>query len=338
MKLAAREVESFVKRPRPDIRAVLLFGSDAGLIRERAKVIAQSACADLNDPFRVSTLTGTQLQDDPARLSDEAGAIALTGGRRVVMVSGAGDRNGKLFDAFLEAPVGDTLVVVEAGELTPRSSLRVAFEESNIAVAIGCYADDQRVLQGLIEDMAKEAGKKIAPDAVAYLMDNLGADRMITRGEIAKLLLYKGEDATPISLEDCEAVIGDSSTLFLDDAAFAAFGGDFTQLTDALTRCESAGESPVAILRVAQKHGQKLHLAAASREGGSPMDPKRLGVHWTRSAGFERQMRQWSSDRLMRALEILTDAELMAKSTGMPAAAACGDALLRIARAARVAR
>lgn len=338
MKLAPREVEGFVKRPRPDIRAVLLFGSDAGLIRERAKVIAQSACEDLSDPFRVATLTGAQLQEDPARLADEAAAMALTGGRRVVMISGAGDRNGKLFSGFFEDPAGDALIVVEAGELTARSSIRVAFEDSKIAVAIGCYADDNRALQGLVEEMTREAGKKINPDALHYLMDNLGADRMITRGEISKLLLYKGDDATPISVEDCEAVIGDSSTLFLDDAAFAAFGGDFTLLTDALTRCESAGESPVAILRVAQKHGQKLHLAAASREAGNMMDPKRLGVHWTRTAGFDKQMRQWSSDRLMRALEILTDAELMAKSTGMPAAAACGDALLRIARAARVSR
>jgi DNA polymerase-3 subunit delta len=338
VKLAAREVESFVKRPRPDIRAVLLFGSDAGLIRERAKAIAQSACPDLSDPFRVATLTGTQLQDDPARLADEAAAMALTGGRRVVMISGAGDRNAKLFSGFFDDPAGDALIVVEAGELAGRSSLRTAFEESDIAAAIGCYADDQRVLQGLVEDMVREAGKKIAPEAMGYLLDNLGADRMITRGEIAKLLLYKGEDVTPISLEDCEAVIGDSSTLFLDDAAFAAFGGDFNLLTDALTRCEGAGESPVAILRVAQKHGQKLHLAAASREAGNRLDPQRLGVHWTRRDGFERQSRQWSSDRLMRALEILTDAELMAKSTGMPAAAACGDALLRIARAARVTR
>lgn len=337
MKLAAREVEGFVKRPRPEIRAVLLFGSDAGLIRERAKAIAQSACADLSDPFRVATLTGAQLQDDPARLADEAAAMALTGGRRVVMISGAGDRNGKLFAGFFEAAIGDALIVVEAGELTPRSSLRVAFEEADIAVALGCYADDNRALQGLAEEMVRRPAK-IAPEAMAYLLDNLGADRMITRGEIAKLLLYKGDEATPISLEDCEAVIGDSSTLFLDDAAFAAFGGDFNQLTDAPTRCEGAGESPVAVLRVAQKHGQKLHLAAASREVGNVMDPKRLGVHWTRSAGFEKQMRQWSSERLMRALEILTDAELMAKSTGMPAASACGDALLRIARAARVSR
>lgn len=338
MKLATRDAEAFVKRPRSDIRAILLFGSDAGLIRERAKTIAKSACEDLSDPFRVSTLTGAQLQDDPARLADEAGAIALTGGRRVVMISGAGDRNGKLFESFLEAPIGDTLIVVEAGELTARSSLRVAFEEAPIAAAIGCYADDNRALQGLVDEMAREAGKKIAPEAMAYLIDNLGTDRMVSRGELAKLMLYKGDEATPISLEDCEATIGDSSTLFLDDAAFAAFGGDFNNLTDALTRCESAGESPVAILRVAQKHGQKLHLAAAQRESGGRADPTRLGVHWTRRDGFERQTKMWSSDRLMRALEILTDAELLTKSTGMPAAAACGDALLRIARAARVAR
>lgn len=338
MKLQAREAEAFVRRPRPDIRAVLLFGTDAGLIRERAKTIARSVVEDLSDPFRVASLTGAQLQDDPALLADEAAAIALTGGRRVVMISGAGDRLAKLFQGFLDDPPGDALIVVEAGELAARSSLRGAFEDSKLAAAIGCYADDARALQTLIEDMVAEAGKRIQPEAVSWLSDNLGTDRMVTRGEISKLLLYKGDEPTPISLDDCEAVVGDSATLFLDDAAFAAFGGDFNGLTDALTRCESAGESPVAILRVAQKHGQKLHLAAAQQENGGRVDPTRLGVHWTRKAGFERQMRQWSSDRLMRALEILTEAELTAKSTGMPAAAACGDSLLRIARAARVAR
>jgi len=338
MKLQPREVEAFVRKPRPGIRAALLFGSDAGLIRERAKALAKTVVDDLSDPFRISTLTGAQLQDDPARLADEVGAMALTGGRRVVMVSGAGDRNAKLFEGLLDAMPGESFLVVEAGELAGRSSLRAAFEAAENAVAIGCYADDQRSLHGLIEQMAEEAGKRIAPDAVAYLADNLGADRMISRSEIAKLLLYKGDDPSPISLADCEAVVGDNATLFLDDAAFAAFGGDFAGLTDALTRCEGAGESPVAILRVAQKHGQKLHLAAAGREAGNRIDPQRLGVHWTRKDGFERQLRQWSSDRLMRALEILTEAELTAKSTGMPAAAACGDALLRIARAARVAR
>ena len=121
MKLQAREVEAFVRKPRPDIRAVLLFGSDAGMIRERARAIARSAVEDLNDPFRVSSLTVAQLQDDPARLADEVGAMALTGGRRVVMVSGAGDRNAKLFEGLLDAVLvprerhQPPVLVVEAG-------------------------------------------------------------------------------------------------------------------------------------------------------------------------------------------------------------------------------
>ena len=49
----------------------------------------------------------------------------------------------------------------------------------------------------------------------------------------------------------------------------------------------------MAIIRVAQKHGQKLHLAAAGREAGNRVDPTRLGVHWTRRDGFERQSKQW---------------------------------------------
>src|SRR3546814_5924238 len=84
VKLQARDAEAFVRKPRPDVRAVLLFGSDAGLIRERAKAIAASVVEDLSDPFRVTTLTGAQLQDDPARLADEAAAITLTGGRREI--------------------------------------------------------------------------------------------------------------------------------------------------------------------------------------------------------------------------------------------------------------
>jgi hypothetical protein len=37
MKLASARVEGFLRRPDPEIRAVLLYGPDAGLVRERAE-------------------------------------------------------------------------------------------------------------------------------------------------------------------------------------------------------------------------------------------------------------------------------------------------------------
>ncbi len=342
MKLKPGEIEGFVRKPPANLRAALIYGPDQGLVRERGKLLIQALVPDLDPTFNLVGLNAAQLGEDPARLNDEAASMSLMGGRRVVTVSNAGDRLGKLFGDFLKDIPGDALIVVEAGDLAGRSSLRSAFETAAQAVAIPCYADDPHALAGVIRGMIQEAGRKLDDEALDYLRDSLGSDRMVTRGEIAKLLLYMGDTPGPITLEDAQACIGDSSVGNLDDAAFAAFGGDIAKLAEALAQSETAGESPVAILRVAQKHAQRLHLGIARMGNGSGGDgkfiAKSLGVFWKREDAFLRQMRLWSPERLLRALEILTDAELQAKSTGIPADAVTGDALLRIARAARVSR
>ena len=115
MRLAPARIAAFLQGPDPEIRAVLLYGPDEGLVRERAELVARSVCPDLKDPFRVADLTAAGLAADPARLADEAAQLSLAGGRRVVRVLGAGDALAKLFSGFLESTPGDALVVVEAG-------------------------------------------------------------------------------------------------------------------------------------------------------------------------------------------------------------------------------
>jgi DNA polymerase-3 subunit delta len=115
MKLAAARVTEFLRRPDPAVRAVLLYGPDAGLVRERADLLARLVCPDLQDPFRVAELGGAQLAADPARLADEVAAQSLIGGRRVVRVREAGDGLAKLFAGTIDEAPGDGFVVAEAG-------------------------------------------------------------------------------------------------------------------------------------------------------------------------------------------------------------------------------
>jgi hypothetical protein len=75
MKIDGRSLAGFLKRPNPDCQAVLVFGEDSGLVRERAEVIARTVVEDLTDPFRVAELAGDTIADDPARLADEAAAM-----------------------------------------------------------------------------------------------------------------------------------------------------------------------------------------------------------------------------------------------------------------------
>ena len=106
VKLAAARVAAFLRRPDPEIRAVLFYGPDAGLVRERADAVARTVCPDLRDPFRVAELTAAALAADPARLADEAAQISLMGGSRVVRVREAGDALAPLCGRFLAECAG----------------------------------------------------------------------------------------------------------------------------------------------------------------------------------------------------------------------------------------
>ncbi|MBU0800541.1 MAG: DNA polymerase III subunit delta, partial [Alphaproteobacteria bacterium] len=77
MKLAFKQIESFVKSPDPAARVILAYGPDDGLMRERAQMMGRTVVADLNDPFNAVTLDAKQLVDDPARLMDEALALSM---------------------------------------------------------------------------------------------------------------------------------------------------------------------------------------------------------------------------------------------------------------------
>ena len=127
MKLQARAIDGFLRSPDPKIRAVLLYGPDTGLVRDRAMALGRTVVADLSDPFRVTEMLGRAVADDPARLADEAAALSFTGGRRLIRVREAEDNVTAAFTAFLaDRTPGDSLVIVESGDLGNRSKLRTA--------------------------------------------------------------------------------------------------------------------------------------------------------------------------------------------------------------------
>ncbi|MBV1934246.1 MAG: DNA polymerase III subunit delta, partial [Parvibaculaceae bacterium] len=167
MKLKPREIDAFVRKPDPSVQAILVFGPDQGLAHDRLNKIAKTVVDDLSDPFRVVDMNDTDLKSDPARLPDEAAAISMMGGRRIVRIRNASDGLTKIVKPFLENPTGDALILFQAGDLTPRSSLRKLFEGSKKgAIALPCYADDARSLEGIIRETLNNAKLSIEPEAL----------------------------------------------------------------------------------------------------------------------------------------------------------------------------
>jgi DNA polymerase-3 subunit delta len=339
MKFTPVQLKRFTDRPGGDLRALLVFGADEGLVRERAAAVAVAIAEDPKDPFRVADLEASDLVADPARLADEAAAISMIGGRRLVKVSRAGDRHAALFRDFLAAPPGDGFVLVTADDLGRSSSLRKAFEDAGNAAAIECGYDSAETIDGLIDQMLAGQGLVVSEDARQHLRANLGGDRMISRQELEKLALYKLGGDGVVSLEDARACVGDSSAEAFDAVGRAAAKGDMKGLIAALAKAEETGESPVGLLRLTARRMQRLHLVASLTEKGTPLDTafKMLKPPAFQSEGNEMRqlLTRWNTRKLATALTLLLEAEMACKTTGMPAEAITARAMMRLVAAAR---
>lgn len=337
MKIATRDTERFLDAPPDDLRACLIYGGDAGQVREQAKRIAKAICPDLDDPFRVATIDGSALAADPSRLADEAAAMAFGGGRRIVRVRNvSGDQSRYLTDV-VKNPPGDALIVVEAGVLRRDAAIVKLFEGAPQAAAIPCYTDEGRALLALLDKALKENGIRLSRDAHAYVTARLGADRAATRMEIEKLVLYANDD-TEISLDDAIAAIGDAGASGVDDLVYAVASGDITALHRAFDRLMADGVAPIAIVRSLTAHMTKLR-AVASRAEKVGLDAAVSGVRppifFKRKAAFEAQARKWQRPRLSLAIDRLIAAEIELKTTGVADTLALWRACFDVARAGR---
>ncbi len=339
MIVKSSDADRYSQKPPKDLVAALVFGPDAGLVRERAENLMKSVVDDLGDAFRVSDLDDSALASDPARLADEAQAISMLGGRRVVRVRGAGNTLAKLFEAFLDEPKGDALIVVEGGDLAKGTGLRKIFEEADNAAAIACYPDTARDLFDVVRNALKAEGLSIGAEALEDAVGRLGSDRGVTRRELEKLALYC-HGRKDVTLDDVRAAMGDEAEARVDEAIDAMGSGDLARLDLAMERLWVAGTSPIQVLRQAMSHLQRVLLVASeARRGGSADDAMRRlrpPVHFSRTTSFKNQAQRWNEARLGEALDLLLEAEALTKTTAVPAEAVCGKTLFSVAAMARV--
>jgi DNA polymerase III subunit delta len=336
--LRGREIDAFLARPDPGRPIILLYGPDAGLVRERAEALLASAVDDPNDPFSLVKLDGDELSAEPSRLVDEAMTVPLFGGRRAIRVRAGSRSFAAGVDTLADLPVKDCRIVIEAGELRPESPLRKACERAKTAVAIACYPDGERELSKLIDDELQIANLRITQDARATLMALLGGDRQASRNELRKLTLYahgKGE----ATLDDVVAVVADASELKLDPIVDGAFAGKPELVESEFTKAMIAGTYPGVIVSAAQRQAAWLHKSALAVAEGTPvaslLESGFPRLHFSRKSAVETALRNLNAARLASIIDLLATAALDMRKQPAIAAAIGQRALLSIAANAR---
>lgn len=335
MKLDPRRVEAFLTDPGA-CRVVLLYGEDSGLVRERAETLVRAVVGALDDPFRVAELT----REDYGRIPEEAAAMSLSGGRRVVRVRDATDAVTETVKAVF-ASKSEALLVVEAAGLPSKGRLRGLVERATDGAAIACYPQTGQALEGDIRATFTVLGVTADPDALTWLAGQLGADRAVTQREAEKLALYAG-DGGRISLADARVCVGDLAGLSLDDALFAASAGNVPAADRALELAMAEGATPVGVLRACLMHMQRLQRASSAMAGGlsaaEATKATRPPIFFQRQSSFVAALRVWPLEMLQTTCVRVWEAERACKRTGAPVDTLSRSAILGIAQRAAAAR
>ena len=336
--IPAKDVDGFVARPDPRRPIVLVYGPDLGLVRERVDALLLGAGGNASDPFSTVTIEGDILAGDPGRLADEARAIGLFGGRRLVHIRAGGRSFADALTSLLADPPQDAFIVIEAGDLKKGAPLRKLVEASQAAVALPCYQDDERTVTRLVETTLKNAGLTIDADARDTLVSLLGADRMASRSELEKLVLYVG-DKKRVEFADVLAAIADSSTLALDDVVDAAAAGDTVEAVAAFAKARAEGIPASVVIGATIRHIATLHRLSLRVERGD--HPSRIvtepqqRIFFRRQSFFERALNRFGPQEFERTLTALGTALLASRRSAELADPIAEREILAIAKGAR---
>lgn len=336
----AHEVDGWLARPQSAFPVVLIYGPDRGLVSERATLFVKQAGFQADDPFSVTRLDAGELESDPGRLLDEANTVAMFADRRLIWIKGAGAQKalGAALKDLCANPPEATTVLIEGGDLKKAAPTRAAVEQGSAGMALPCYVDQARAIEGIIDEVLARDGLAIAPDARQALKASLGGDRLATRSEIEKLALYARSDGR-IEAAHVADIIGDVSAKSLDEATDAILTGDVAGFDRAFSGWVNAGNAPFQLVAAVMRQFQQLELLRMAVDGGasasSAVGAARPPVFFSRRNIIERAVQKWTSTAIARGLDRLQATVLAMRTRSQLEEPTARQALLALAIEAR---
>jgi len=334
MKLVGDKANNYFTNPDNSHTAILIYGSDTMRVALRRQELLEALLGDnAEEEMRLTRMSGSDLRSDPSLLLDGLKANGFFPGLRAVFVEGATDTNSAVIDAAMQDwQKGDAILVLTANQLNARSKLRKVIENNSNSVAVGIYNDPPNEKE-IISIVSRYNLNNFESDAKKDLI-TLG--RSLDPGDFQqtceKLSLYKYKDESVITSTDinlCAPVTIDAA---LDEAIHIIADARSAEVGPMLGRLFGQGINPTTLCIAAIRHFRNLHSAASHPSGPDVgLSRARPPVFGLRKERMVRQVRQWGGMRLEKALGVLTDTDLLLRSSSKsPAHAMLERAFIRI--------
>jgi len=331
------QVPALVRQIQHEFRSALVFGSDLGLVREVSEKIGGFIVPDIHDPLCVISITNQKIKEFPGVLADEANAVSLLGGRKLIWIKEADQIIIDAVEDYINRVQTDAFLIISAGNLSKSSALRQFCETHKDILTIACYPEEAKDVAFFIKDVLAEQGMQVRPDAMPLMVERLSENRLITRRELEKLICFLGDKKT-VEVSDVLAIITDTQNASTDMFCCAVATGDRETADKEYKLMLENGENPVSIIRILSIYFNKLLIANdVKKEQGLEAAIKKImkPAQFRFKSSFSQQIQIWKKSHIFKVLNLLIEAEKQVKQTGFPADLILDRVIIQISSVSR---
>ena len=316
MKIQANKVDDFIKNIDNKIRGVLIYGPDEGLVLIRKNEILQKLLPDYKNSLSLITISNTTIKDKPNIINNEYNSSSLfSSDKKILLIEDAENSISKILEEiFSKTQNSENFIVITAGDLDSKSTLKRFAEYNQYFASLPCYKDDINAIIQIINLKLRKEGFKYNADVVKYLTESFGGNRLIILSELDKLITYKDTDKN-LTIDDVKACIQDNSEGNINDFVNNLASLNLEKAYKELQNLYSEGIFPVAIIRTAIAYFIKLQLYKYQIQMGITFEEiaDRDNIFWKQKPIVQQHLYKLSLNNINDILYILLEEECKLK-------------------------
>ena len=329
MKIKAYELKSLVEKKK--YASYLVYGQNKGLVREKSQTIIDTY---KDDQTEIIKFENDELISEPEKLSNEFNTFSLIAEKKIIHILNTKDTLTEIITNTITDQYSTNLIIFETGELTPRSKLRNFFEKEKNLGILACYFDTERDVQDLIETTFKKEGISISRDISLLIAKRLGNERHIIKSELEKIILYL-KDKKEFKAEDILKCLNQNEDFGFDDLNYNLCDGNVVKLDKIINQLYLDGINPIALLRSAGKHFQKILFVNQKIDSGMNLNESlsqlKPPIFFLYINKFKNQVKKWRTILCYKAIERIMETEELCKLNSKISKIICWRTLSNIA-------
>jgi len=290
--------------------AYYFYGPEGYRISEAQKFVARKFLPDKQLAINYRKIDGkkTKAGDLMAELSN----LPMLGERQVFAVSDfqryKPTERASIYKLIVPNDPSRIVIFTSPPARAPKKSSAFVKEISKVAEAVEFQKLTEVQVMAQVRGKFEKAGVKIEPEAVRILAHLIAGNRGALEGEVAKLVSFKGEDAT-ISVEDVKKVSSGYEVFNMFHLAEQVVAGNSRKVLQMIKGLFAGGIGPTVLASLLQQHYMSLYLV---KNGKNP-----LGNRGWLVPEFRRQAANYENKQLESAIIKIAQLDSDLRRTGM---------------------